>query len=260
MTRTTFVLVFGFLAAASARDADVSAPLKEPEFLTPEYILPCSRLDPAIDICIQKSLNHLRPYLIRGLPELELPPIEPLTIPELGMQNGQGAVRVSALFKNINAIGPGNFTVSKARADIPNLRIDFHITIPKIELRGRYEVAGNVLLFPIQSQGDFWAVFSEVAAIAQVQGIEEIREGVRYMRISHLMIDFSLGRARFRIVDELNGNNVIGQAMNQFLNENAKEIIEEMRPAASTSIATHFRGFLNKAFTKIPMKVWLHDT
>lgn len=101
---------------------------------------------------------------------------------------------------------------------------------------------------------------AEVAAIARIQGIEEIREGVRYMRISRLVVDFSLGRARFRVVDELNGNNVIGQAMNQFLNQNAKEIIEEMRPAASISIANHFRGFLNKAFTKVPMKVWLLDT
>lgn len=79
------------------------------------------------------------------------------------------------------------------------------------------------------------------------------------MRITRLLVDFTLGRARFHIADKLNGNNVIGQAMNQFLNQNYKEIIDEMRPAASSSIAKHFMGFLNTAFTKIPMKVWLHD-
>lgn len=31
-----------------------------------EYILPCSRGDPAIELCIQKAFNHLRPYLVRG--------------------------------------------------------------------------------------------------------------------------------------------------------------------------------------------------
>lgn len=199
------------------------------------------------------------------------------------MENGQGAVRVSAVFSNITAIGPGNYTVGKVRTDLRSLRLDLHLTIPKIELQGRYEVAGNVLLFPIQSQGDFWALFGkfswdqinsfnriffnfsycttgDVEAIARVQGVEEIRDGVRYMRIARLLVDFSLGRARFRIIDQLNGNNVIGQAMNQFLNQNAKEIIEEMRPAASASIAKHFMSFLNTAFTKVPLKVWLHDT
>lgn len=99
----------------------------------------------------------------------------------------------------------------------------------------------------------------DVAAVARVQGKEEIKNGVRYMRIARLLVDFNLGRSRFRIVDQLNGDNVIGQAMNQFLNQNSKEIIEEMRPAASASIAKHFQSFLNTAFLQLPMKVWLQD-
>ena len=77
------------------------------------------------------------------------------------MNNGQGAVRVSALFSNITAFGPGNYSVTKVRVNITTLRLDLHLTIPKIELQGHYEVAGNVLLFPIQSQGDFWAFFGK---------------------------------------------------------------------------------------------------
>lgn len=99
----------------------------------------------------------------------------------------------------------------------------------------------------------------DVKAVARMQGVEEVRNDIRYMKISRLLIDFSLGRARFRINDHLNGNNVIGQAMNQFLNQNIKEIIEEMRPAASSSISKYFMDFLNTIFTKIPVKVWLHD-
>ncbi|XP_034938296.1 protein takeout-like [Chelonus insularis] len=232
----------------------------EPNFVTPEYILPCSRSDPALDKCIQKAFNHLRPYLIKGIPELELPSIEPLVIPQLGMENGQGAVRVKALFTNITTYGSGNYTVSKVRIDLRTLRVDLQLSIPKIEIQGRYEVNGKVLLFPIQSQGEFWARFGDVEATAQVQGVEELRDGVRYMRISRLLVDFNLGSSRFHVSDKLMGRNVIGQAMNQFLNQNAREIIEEMRPAARASIAEHFMAFLNTAFTKVPLKVWLHDT
>ncbi|KAJ8673671.1 hypothetical protein QAD02_004933 [Eretmocerus hayati] len=225
-----------------------------------EYILPCVRTDPKIDSCIQKAFNHLRPYLVKGITDLDLPSIEPLVIPELGMENGQGAVRIRALFSNITAFGPGNYTIKKVRTDLRTLRLDLHLAMPKIELRGRYEVAGQVLLFPIQSKGDFWASFGNVLAVARVQGVEEKRNGVRYMKIARLLVDFSLGRSAFQINDQINGKNVIGQAMNQFLNQNSKEIIEEMRPAASASIAKHFQGFLNTAFTKVPMKVWLHDS
>lgn len=46
------------------------------------------------------------------------------------------------------------------RADIPKLRIDMGLTLPKVEITGKYEVNGNVLLFPVRSRGDFWAAFS----------------------------------------------------------------------------------------------------
>lgn len=52
---------------------------------------------------------------------------------------------------------------------------------------------------------------------------------------------------------------VTGEAMNRFLNNNANEIIEEMKPAAATAIARHFKAFLNNAFLKIPLQVWLPD-
>ncbi|KAK2576587.1 hypothetical protein KPH14_005257 [Odynerus spinipes] len=258
----TFLVLLAslFLQFVYCQDLKADDPgVNEPDFVIPEYIQPCSRSDPKLEICVSKMLNHLKPYLVKGIPELELPSIEPLTIPKLGMENGQGPVKVSALFSNITCVGAGNYNITKVRVDFNSLRIDLHLTIPKVELQGRYEVAGNVLLFPIKSQGDFWALFGDVTAVARAQGDVEIREGVRYMRITKLLIDFSLNRARFRINDELNGNNVIGQAMNQFLNQNAKEIIEEMRPAASSSIAKHFLSFINTGFTKIPLKVWLRD-
>lgn len=103
-------------------------------------------------------------------------------------------------------------------------------------------------------------IAGDVQAVARIQGAEEIRDGVRYLKVARMLVDFGLGRARFRVVDQLNGDNVIGQAMNQFLNQNAKEIIEEMRPAASASIAKHFKNFLGKALNKVPLKVWLRDT
>lgn len=47
--------------------------------------------------------------------------------------------------------------------------------------------------------------------------------------------------------------------MNQFLNQNADVIIEEMKPAAAQAISRHFKNFLNSAFLQIPLKVWLKD-
>jgi hypothetical protein len=35
------------------------------------------------------------------------------------------------------------------------------LALPRIEATGKYEVTGNILLFPVRSKGEFWAVFCE---------------------------------------------------------------------------------------------------
>lgn len=76
-----------------------------------EYILPCRRTDPQLNECVRILFNHLRSYLVKGLTDLGVPSIEPLIIQRLAMENGNGAVRVRALFQNITVIGASNYSV-----------------------------------------------------------------------------------------------------------------------------------------------------
>lgn len=106
----------------------------------------------------------------------------------------------------------------------------------------------------------YFDVSGNVTAIGRLQSVEQVKDGVRYLIIGRMLVNFDIGQAKLRIADQLNGDNVIGQAMNQFLNQNVNEIIDEMRPAASFSIAKHFKEFINTGFSKLPMKMWLRDT
>lgn len=176
------------------------------------------------------------------------------------MENGNGAVRVRAAFNNMTIRGASNYTITWIKSDVPKYRIDMGLSLPRIEATGKYEVTGNVLLFPVRSKGEFWAVFYDIDAVSKILGKEITQEdGKLYMRTEKLLVDFSVGKSRFRIRDYLNDGNILGEAMNQFLNQNADEIIKEMKPAASQTIARYFREFLNAAFLKIPIEVWLKD-
>ncbi|KAL1140368.1 hypothetical protein AAG570_000300 [Ranatra chinensis] len=210
--------------------------------------------------CVRRTFDHLRPYLSQGIPEIKLQSLEPMKINKMTMDNGHGAVRVRAVFTNITVYGASNYTIIDVQGDVPNFKIDLYLWIPRIEVTGNYEVSGNVLLFPVRSRGDFWAMFSNVTGVGRIHGKEVLKGGVPFMKTERLGVDFKVGRARFRIRDKLNTNTIIGQAMNQFMNENANEIIEEMKPAAAQSIGKHFKSFLNGAFLQVPIPVWLKDT
>lgn len=69
-------------------------------------------------MCIKNSFNHLRPYLATGLPELDVPAMEPLFIDQMAMENDAGAVRIKALFSGISCKGAGNFSIKEVRSDL----------------------------------------------------------------------------------------------------------------------------------------------
>jgi hypothetical protein len=88
---------------------------KNDTFKTPEYIIPCYKSDPEINKCLQHTFNHLRPYLLTGIKDIDVPSIDPLKIDRLLMENGQGAFRIRALFHNVTASGGSNYTINKIK-------------------------------------------------------------------------------------------------------------------------------------------------
>lgn len=49
------------------------------------------------------------------------------------------------------------------------------------------------------------------------------------------------------------------EVINQFLNQNANELVQEMRQPASISLAKVFKKLLDTAFVNLPMRLWLAD-
>ncbi|CAG9864316.1 unnamed protein product [Phyllotreta striolata] len=227
----------------------------------PEYIIPCPRSHENINKCLANTFNHLRPYLKTGIEEIDVPSIDPLVIDNMVMENGRGPIKIKALFFNITADGASDYTVTGINADLSKYVIELKLHLPKVEATGKYDVDGNVLLFPIKSKGDFWAVFNDVNGAGRIYGKEFSDEkGVKFMAVEKILVDFRLKKTRFRLKDVFNDGNLIGEAMNQFLNRHSDEIVKEMRPAANAALAKYFKVFLNKAFVKLPMEVWLPDS
>jgi hypothetical protein len=71
-----------------------------------------------VNACLKQSFNGLKPYLIAGIPEIGLPPMEPLKIDAMGIENNAGNIRIKGVFSNVVNAGASNFTVKEVRSDI----------------------------------------------------------------------------------------------------------------------------------------------
>lgn len=84
-------------------------------YFTASYIKICHRSDPELDTCIKNSVGELRPLLIKGIPELNIPSCEPLRVPEVVIDQGNGAVSLKSTYKNIEIYGPSKFIINQIK-------------------------------------------------------------------------------------------------------------------------------------------------
>lgn len=60
-----------------------------------------------------KATEIVKPFLIKGVPELGIPAIEPYTIPEITLEQGTQALNFKAQLKNVVVKGLGGYKFSK---------------------------------------------------------------------------------------------------------------------------------------------------
>lgn len=66
-------------------------------------------------VCIQNSVEALRPLLIKGLPELNIKGIDPFQIERISVFDGVQNPDVKLFFNNVVITGLGNFKVTKLK-------------------------------------------------------------------------------------------------------------------------------------------------
>lgn len=79
-------------------------------FLAP-YIKQCHEGDPELIKCLIGALHHLKPYLGKGIPEIELPRIEPFKMGDLELSLTTGPNGYKVTLKDIDVFGASNFTL-----------------------------------------------------------------------------------------------------------------------------------------------------
>lgn len=72
--------------------------------------------------------------------------------------------------------------------------------------------------------------------------------GREYLSVSDLYVEFNIGNAEVRLDDLFNGDRKLGEAMNNFLNENWRAVAAEIRPALEDTIGSIVQGITGRLF------------
>lgn len=153
-----------------------------------DYLHICRKSDPKLNDCIKTSIDILRPFLVKGIPELDIPSIDPIDIGDLlvseNTRSNSNGIQITA--KDIKSYGSSEFIIKSL--EYVNLNRNtfewilhflasffhfisrvveygdtytFEVFFPHMHTEGTYDVSGQVLLLPIRGTGRFLGNFSE---------------------------------------------------------------------------------------------------
>ncbi|XP_044268677.1 uncharacterized protein LOC123013889 [Tribolium madens] len=213
----------------------------------PSYFPRCKRYDPKLSECLLKATETVKPYLIKGVPELGVPAIEPYVIPEITLEQGTQALNFKALLKNVVVKGLGSYKFSQFDFDVPNLQWFCKATIDNMDLTGDYTVTGKILLAPIEGKGKFVAGIanSNITAFQKVEFVK--KRGKDYVRPVNTTTTIEVGGPKVHLDGLFDGNEELNRVTNTVINDNVNELFEDLKPVIQQIITNIVEQWLFRA-------------
>ncbi|KAH0555235.1 uncharacterized protein LOC123263857 [Cotesia glomerata] len=192
----------------------------------PSYIPICGRRDPNLNDCIIKSVAQLRPKLREGIPEFDVPPVDPLLINERVTISDTADFKVAA--SNIKVYDSLDFEVKKFNADMKNQKVDINLFFKKMRFENDYDVKVKILV-PIEASGPIESVGMNIESNSTVQfKLLNTKKGQQLF--------FTSAKSKLKIGDYTvkfvpnNTTAALSEAINAVLNGNRQEIIDTITP------------------------------
>ncbi|KAF2878653.1 hypothetical protein ILUMI_17488, partial [Ignelater luminosus] len=218
------------------------------------YFPRCHIDDPELGKCLTKATETVRPYIKKGVPELNMPPIEPLVIPEITLQQGTSAVNYKLSLMNATIKGMGDYEFKEYVYDPKTL--SFHATafFKTMSLVSDYNIDGRILLAPITGKGTMKIQLGPSTGSLVIKGELVKRGGEEYYNIADAKAKIKVSNSTSHFDGLFNGNKELSQATNRLLNDNAEEIMKEVAPALEEVAARLVSRMMEGICTKVPYK------
>ncbi|XP_041972265.1 protein takeout-like [Aricia agestis] len=218
----------------------------------PESFTRCRR-DEQLNSCLKSAVPAALKLMKTGVPSLSVPALEPLRLAALAVQAGAGPVVIRQEYRDIRLHGLTDSQLLTYKADLNHYRLRTDSLTPKMEFIADYVMKGRILLLPIQGKGVANITLTNLLVKHDLIGEPVVRDGETYMHIREYRTRFVPKQVTLHFTDLFNGDKVLGDNMNMFLNANSELVFNELKESYEAGLSDLFKNVTNNIFDKVPM-------
>ncbi|XP_014487178.1 PREDICTED: protein takeout-like [Dinoponera quadriceps] len=214
----------------------------------------CKLSDPDIIKCLSEAITIALSVLINGDSALKILPIEPLTIDYMRI-NSSGPVSLIQEYRNMKIHGMAkNVQVFAKNFDVNTFALFLEAFNPQLNITCDYEFNGRILLLPLQGKGKGKMTLYNTTMTIDVEYERYERHGESYLKLKKL--NFYIKDTDIKVYFEnlFGKDSNLGEEMNRLLNENAKIIFKEIKPAYEELIKQVIVELADKIYSNFPIK------
>uniref|UniRef100_A0AAU6SHK8 Protein takeout-like protein n=1 Tax=Maconellicoccus hirsutus TaxID=177089 RepID=A0AAU6SHK8_MACHI len=236
--------------------AQYAEPVKIPALPLPSYVgKACRANDPNLNECVVRTGAPVIKRITQGDPKYRIPKLEPLTISKMRIEQGTKQVGMTMECQECQLYGLSEVNFTAARVDLKKRHVEWDFWMDKLMFLGKYKVSGRVLILPITGSGDANITLSNVTFSFLYDYDLDLKEnGKNYARITNSTLPYKIGGMYINLENLFNGDKLLGENMNRFLNENWRDIIKEVGPAVADALTEVFRATMGAMADLVPFE------
>ncbi|CAG9769290.1 unnamed protein product [Ceutorhynchus assimilis] len=195
---------------------------------------------------LRALLEEFRGIILRGIPELNIPVLDPLHVNKVEFDVNHEAARLKGKAENLTIKHISKFQVDKERfTDLGQFRfkLDLNLTFPYIKVTGNYKIDGRVgKAFLIYGEGPFWLNLIDLKLGTST--ILKFSLPAR-LRVEKLSVDIKLGKLENRFENLLKDKET-GDIINRVISRMAPEALDILWPEIKPSVEEQIKNYINR--------------
>lgn len=209
-----------------------------------------------LNACMTKSGNDGIPILSKGNREYKLPSLDPMKIDKIVVDQSVGSVGLNLILIDAVATGFKDTMMKNVNFDLASKTVTYEAFIPRLEILSTYNMSGRILLLPISGQGKCNMTLDNVNEkyVYEYKFVKD-KDGEYYLIPQpHKSFDLTTTRMYLHFDNLFNGDKLLGDNTNNFLNENWAEVLDSVKHIFEATISEIIESTQLKVFSAVPFK------
>ncbi|KAF2892265.1 hypothetical protein ILUMI_13906 [Ignelater luminosus] len=203
------------------------------------------------------------PHLIKGIPEMDVPPIDPLEFSSIKINTGNtGSVSMKIELLNGTVSGLRNLKIENHKMDFDNIIFSAILIIPEVKIEGTYRINGKILLFELDGEGHIGFNATDVRTDSVWYGSTYTKKNKKHVSIDKIKFnEVNIKNIRVKLDNLFGANNeALTDTVNNAINNSIDTLQEDFEPIIKETLIEIIRGRFNRVYQLFPMdQLYLND-